>query len=38
MARPTDKKLRLKHILVEEAGVEEAVATWIMENEKVPQL
>ena len=35
--RPTDRKLRLLHILKEEAQVDADVATWIVEADEGPQ-
>ena len=34
--RPADKMLRLKHILVEEAGVEERIADWLITDANGP--
>ena len=36
-ARPADKKARLHHILVVEAGVDEKIAKWITESGDGPQ-
>jgi len=38
MARPTDKKLRIRHILVNEASVDEDVVKFMMEAEAGPQI
>jgi len=38
MARPVDKKLRLKHIMEVEAGVDADIVKWMMEATDGPQL
>ena len=38
MARPTDKKLRIRHILINEASVDEDVVKFMMDAEAGPQI